>query len=95
MCYISGMERIGIRELRQNASTWVAKAQSGATIDITSRGRLVARLVPVTDEVVTRAALIDAGQLVPARAPRRRMDAKHLIDGPPLTPALEELREDR
>ncbi|MGI9161744.1 MAG: type II toxin-antitoxin system Phd/YefM family antitoxin [Mycobacterium sp.] len=88
------MERIGIRELRQNASKWVAKAQSGATIDITSRGHLVARLVPVTDDAATRDALIDAGHLLPARV-TRRLDATHLIVGPQLTPTLEELREDR
>lgn len=95
MCYKREMERIGIRELRQNASTWVAKAQAGATIEITSRGHLVARLVPVTDDAATREALIGAGHLLPARLPRRRLDATHLIEGPPLTPSLDELREDR
>jgi prevent-host-death family protein len=88
------MERIGIRELRQHASTWVAKAQAGATIDITSHGRLVARLVPA-GEAQTREALIDAGQLIPAPAPRRRFDRRQLVDGAALTPILDELRADR
>ena len=95
MCYIGGMERIGIRELRQHASMWVAKAQSGATIEITSHGHLVARLVPVADSTATREAMIDTGQLLPAPAPREPFDRKQLVDAPALTPLLDEQRADR
>ncbi len=38
------MTTIGLRELRQNASHWVARAASGETIEITNRGRPVAQL---------------------------------------------------
>jgi antitoxin (DNA-binding transcriptional repressor) of toxin-antitoxin stability system len=31
------MGKIGIRELRQNASAWIAKVKAGATIQITDR----------------------------------------------------------
>ncbi len=41
--------RIGIRELRQHASVYVDLAEKGQTVDITNRGRLVARLVPAGD----------------------------------------------
>lgn len=40
------MERIGIRELRQNASTYIERVEGGETIEVTNRGRVVARLVP-------------------------------------------------
>ena len=36
-------QRIGIRELRQHASIYVDLAEKGQTVDITHRGRLVAR----------------------------------------------------
>ena len=41
------MERIGIRELRQHASRWVRRAAAGETLEITDRGRPVARLQPI------------------------------------------------
>jgi prevent-host-death family protein len=40
------MERVGIRELRQNASEWVRRAGAGERIEVTSRGVVVALLVP-------------------------------------------------
>ena len=42
------MERIGVRELRQHASRYLAQVEAGGTVEVTDRGRLVARLVPVT-----------------------------------------------
>ena len=70
------MKRIGIRELRQNASVWIREAQHGETIEITDRGRPVARLVPVpSGDVLER--LIAEGRIRPA--------AGDLLDlGPPL-----------
>jgi prevent-host-death family protein len=41
------MERIGVRELRQHASRYLARAARGESLEITDRGRPVARLVPV------------------------------------------------
>ena len=41
------MTRIGVRELRQNASRYLRRVQGGETIEVTDRGRPVARLVPV------------------------------------------------
>ena len=37
------MARIGIRELRQNASEYVRRAEKGEVIEVTDRGRPVAR----------------------------------------------------
>jgi prevent-host-death family protein len=41
------MERIGIRELRQNASKYVRRVQDGEMFEVTDRGRPVARIVPL------------------------------------------------
>ncbi|HVB26621.1 MAG TPA: type II toxin-antitoxin system prevent-host-death family antitoxin [Mycobacteriales bacterium] len=44
------MERIGVRELRQHASRYLARVASGETVEVTDRGRPVALLVPVGGE---------------------------------------------
>ncbi len=41
------MERIGVRELRQHASRYLARVARGETLEVTDRGRPVAMLVPV------------------------------------------------
>ncbi|WP_343708764.1 type II toxin-antitoxin system prevent-host-death family antitoxin [Mycobacterium sp.] len=89
------METIGIRELRQNASLWVAKAKAGLTIQITDRGRPVARLVPLGPVNQARDKLIAEGQLVPASAARVPLSTADLIEGRSLTSILDEQRADR
>ena len=89
------MEKIGIRELRQRASEWVAKAKAGTEILITDRGQPVARLMPLTPNENARNKLIDDGQLIPAAAPRAHFSTHDLVSGPPLTPILDELRTER
>jgi prevent-host-death family protein len=41
------MDRIGVRELRQHASRYLARVVQGETLEVTDRGRPVARLVPL------------------------------------------------
>ncbi len=42
------MQSVGIRELKQNASEVVARAERGETITITVQGRPVATIGPIT-----------------------------------------------
>jgi prevent-host-death family protein len=69
------MERIGIRELRQHASRYIAKVRAGESVEVTDRGHLVALLVPPAPGVSAREELIAGGQLRPASSsfqlPRR------------------------
>jgi prevent-host-death family protein len=58
------MERIGIRELNQNTSQVLARVSGGETVEITDRGRPIARLVPVGNERSTLAKLVAAGRAV-------------------------------
>jgi prevent-host-death family protein len=44
MCY---MQRVGIRELRQNATAVLRRVAGGEVIEVTDRGRAVARIVPM------------------------------------------------
>lgn len=41
------MSTVGIRALKQNASEVVARAARGETIEITDRGKPVAKIVPL------------------------------------------------
>ena len=45
------MEQIGVQELRQNASRYLSRVASRQeSIEITDRGRPIARLVPITND---------------------------------------------
>ena len=65
------MERIGVRELRQNASRYLDRVKSGESVEVTERGKLVALLVPPNPAASARAQLIADGRLIPAAAPLR------------------------
>ena len=58
---------VGIRALQQHASSVVARAAAGEEIEVTDRGRPVARIVAL--RTGRAASLIDAGRLRPARHP--------------------------
>ncbi|MGH3636783.1 type II toxin-antitoxin system Phd/YefM family antitoxin [Mycobacterium sp.] len=68
------MESIGVRELRQHASRYLARVEAGEELGVTNNGRLVARLVPVQAAERSRAALIESGALLPARRPRNLLE---------------------
>jgi len=57
------MESIGIRELRQHASRWLARVRQGESFEVTDRGRTVAHLVPAPRDSWDR--LISAGEVTP------------------------------
>ncbi|HTQ19073.1 type II toxin-antitoxin system prevent-host-death family antitoxin [Mycobacterium sp.] len=75
------MEVIGVRELRQNASRYLARVEAGEELGVTNKGRLVARLVPIDAADRSRNALIESGTLIPARQPRNLLDVKPLPAG--------------
>lgn len=60
------VERIGIRELRQNASTYIDMVwKEGVTVEITNRGHLAARIVPAESPEDPLADLVAAGIIEP------------------------------
>lgn len=63
MCY---MERIGLRELRQNASRYIARVARGESFEVTQRGRLVARIVPARPD--SWEDMIARGDIIPAES---------------------------
>lgn len=58
------MERIGVRELRQHASRYLERVAGGETLEVTDRGRAVARLVPIRTDVWDD--LVASGRVSPA-----------------------------
>lgn len=56
--------RIGVRELRQHASRYLALVRGGEVVEVTDRGQLVARLVPAAGSA--RDQLVASGRLRPA-----------------------------
>jgi len=56
-------ESIGIRELRQNASRYVAMAKAGQRVPVTEWGKLVAYLVPAEEPTSTFQQMVAAGQV--------------------------------
>lgn len=56
------MDTIGVRELRRDASRWLARVRAGERFVITDRGRPVAELVPVSSASGYR-SLVDAGEM--------------------------------
>lgn len=69
------MERIGVRELRQNASQYLALVKAGQTVEVSERGELVALLVPPQRARTGRDRLVAAGRLIPASNPTGRVRA--------------------
>jgi prevent-host-death family protein len=86
------MERIGVRELRQNASRYLARVARGESLEITEHGRPVARLVPIT--VSSWDDLVASGRVVPATLEGDVADLETLDFGVAASAELLALRED-
>lgn len=93
------MNRIGIRELRQDLSRHVKNAGRGESVIVTVDGEAKARLVPFAESEpeVTMDELVARGRVIPARRrgqepppPPPMVDANR-----PSKEILDELREDR
>ena len=80
---------VGVRELRQNLSVYLARVIAGEVLEVTDRGHAVAVLAPLVagESIVDR--LQREGRLIPSttklaparpvRPPRRRWTAKQLL----------------
>lgn len=89
------IDRVGVRQLRQNLSRYLDEVKGGSTLVVTEHGREVARLVPsgVGDSALgrlaaERGATLPTGSLVDVK-PRRR------VKGKPSGDVLDELRDER
>jgi prevent-host-death family protein len=89
------MERIGVRELRQHASRYLARVAAGESLEVTDRGQPVAHLVPVPTD--PWAELVSRGLVRPAAAGADLLDVRALkppAGAPSTDEVLADLRAD-
>ena len=89
------MERVGVRELRQNLSVYLRKVKEGEAFEVTERGKPVAVLKQAETDPYQR--LIDQGVIIPAKDPHWNLPARK---GPVdhnnrVSKRLQEMREDK
>jgi prevent-host-death family protein len=86
------MEKIGIRELRQHASRYLARVATGESIQVTDRGRPVAMLVPVPADPWEE--LIASGRVIRGSGERLALDEPMIDFGFSASEELAAMRED-
>lgn len=90
------MIRIGVRELRQHASRYLALVKAGGQVEVPERGHLIALLVGPSPARSARDRLLERGRLLPAGQPFTLPSRRALPEGgTAATKALEELRSER
>lgn len=88
------MIRAGIRELRQNASGLIRRVIEGETIEVTERGRPVARIVPLHGRSVLD-QMIAEGRSTAARGDLLNVQPSAPVSGQrSLSEVLADLRAD-
>jgi prevent-host-death family protein len=61
------MERVGVRELRQNLSVYLRRVKRGESLEVTERGNPVARLVPLSTGDAWLDRMVAEGRVRPGR----------------------------
>ena len=92
-------DRVGVRELRQNLSVYLARVIAGERLEVTERGSPVAMLIPIRPGATLVERLVAEGRAIPATRDPRTL-ALPPVDlpadlGERLQRALRESREDR
>ena len=91
MLHVTQMtERVGVRALQQHASKVVRQVSQGATVEVTDRGRLVARMVPVDSDPLD--LLVESGQARRAARSLTELPSPIASSGVSLSQLLEEAR---
>ncbi|MGH8894514.1 MAG: type II toxin-antitoxin system Phd/YefM family antitoxin [Actinomycetes bacterium] len=75
--------QVGVRELKNNLSRYLARVTAGDEVVVTDRGRPIARISPLTAKS-TLDRLVAEGVITPApeakrRAPRSRIQARRPV----------------
>ncbi|KJE19528.1 prevent-host-death family protein [Frankia torreyi] len=65
MFYTGRVDRVGVRELNQSTSQVIDRVRRGETIEVTDRGRPVARLVPIGRGTAALDRLVTEGRAIP------------------------------
>ena len=85
--------RVGIRELKQNASSVIRRVANGETVEVTDRGRPVARIVPIqVSDPYDR--MVAEGEITVGNGRWAEIDPLPPLPGRTLSDALADLRAD-
>jgi prevent-host-death family protein len=68
LSYNGRVKQIGMRELNQHASRVIDRVRNGEVIEVTDRGKPVARVVPITDTPGLLGRLVQEGRAIPPAA---------------------------
>jgi len=98
MCYMPLVKKreelVGVRELRQNLSVYLARLATGTVFRVTDRGRAVAMLIPLPTHNTTVERLVAAGRAKPATRDLLALGRPTGRVSTALTRALREVRDD-
>lgn len=70
--------QVGVRELKNNLSRYLARVQAGEEVIVTDHGNPIARLVTVTAETDRLASLIASGAVTAPRSTTRRRPKRRI-----------------
>jgi prevent-host-death family protein len=79
---------VGIRELRENLRSYLARVKAGDELAVSERGTVIARVVPAGSDDDHIARLIRQGTITPAKLAKQPIDPSTLVDlgpGPSLS----------
>lgn len=89
-----GMESVPIRLLNQDTASVLARVERGATVEITNRGRVIARITPAEPnelaDLIARGRVTPATNTAPITVPSGEVDTS--VDTAAI---VSELREER
>ena len=86
------MDRVGVRELRQNLSVYLQRVKDGESLEVTEHGHPVAVLAPRREPESAFDQLLREGRIRPAVRPFEDLD---LPPGPVTTAGTDALAADR
>jgi len=100
MCYMSereALDRVGVRELRQNLSVYLRRVKAGETLEVTERGETVARLSPTPSRALSPLdRLIAEGRASPPTRSHRDLPPpiKLPLGSPSASDVLRQMRDE-
>ncbi len=91
-------EQVGVRELRQNLSVYLARVKAGETLEVTEHGQPVAQLGPrATRPLSIIDRMIAEGRITPATFDHRKIKLPTALPDPrrpTLSEILKEMRDE-
>lgn len=92
------VRKVTIRELQQHAARVIRElTDAEETAEITSRGRVIARLIPLSPAELAFKGMVERGEIIPAKRPGDISDIEPLPprkDGVSLSDVLIAMREE-